>query len=250
MKRSTCLKIAALLFPLFFMMQPAHALRCIAYVTLDFGRTWACAGYAETSPCEGADQRCLPTAPTRVGPTPPTNPGAPPPGPSPRGGDVLSPEEMSCSQVNQQIAAQQKIIDLLNADIAKATRDLGLADAALAGPLSEAGVNTAAAEKATACGAWENLQTTNTDITVCSEPANNKPPRCRTRKLTSAEQSVKNSCDVKSANATATREGREGALRAKTVNSSIVIAAERKKAIASVNLKKLRDAKGSKANCS
>src|SRR4051794_30364412 len=113
MKRTTLKKIMAvlfLLFPLAFISQPAYALKCIAYMSLN-GSEFVCAGYAETSPCEGADQRCIPIPPPPRPPRP-ADGGAPPRGPSP-GANVLSPDEMSCKQVNQQIAEQQKIITSL-----------------------------------------------------------------------------------------------------------------------------------------
>ena len=206
-----------------------------------------CAGYAATHPCERADQSCLPIPPPRL-PGPPNNPGAPPSEPS-DGNDTLTPGEMSCKQLDQQIKDQQQIIILLDSDISRANNELAVAERNLNDVLSENAVNVSQATADTACSAWSNLLMQDPDMYVCTEPRAGKPPICKLRKLKPSEQAVKNNCDTKKKSASDLAKQRSQWLDAAKVNRAIVDSAQRKKAKAQNNLKALRDAKNAKAEC-
>lgn len=228
------------------MSQPALALKCIGYVSVNGGE-FMCAGYAETHPCERADQSCLPIPPRRL-PSQPSNPGAPPAGPSPAANDVL-PEDMSCKQLSQQIKAQEGIIAVLDTDTNRANNEIAVAERNLSGVLSEAAVNTAKATAEAACTAWSNLLATDPDFYVCTEPRPGKPPKCKLRALKPNERQIKNNCDAKNATAASLNKSRTEWLAAEKVNRAILASAQRKKAIAQKNLDALRNAKRAKPEC-
>lgn len=231
-----------LLLSLFLLAEPAFALKCIGYVSVN-GGPFMCAGYAATHPCERADQQCIPVSPPdRPGPNP--NAGVPGAGPSPSG-----PGEMTCRQTNAQINGQAAIIRQLDADLALVERELAQAEAALSNQLSESALAAAETAAKDSCLAWNGIVFTNDpDLYICVE-RNNKPPVCKLRKLNAAENRAKTACDTKVAAKNSLKKLRDDFLKAQSLNIAVKKSIESKKEIARRNMIRLRTAKDTLGDC-